>query len=106
MRSEQPERWRVEQEGQFEAGFGEALATAHGRWHLPFVAMTAGQDIEFRLRHGEPASPERMADWLKMCVGALREGKCDGVVTYCLDKRAGSRVFELAKTVFATAGSQ
>jgi hypothetical protein len=62
--------------------------------------MTAGQAAEFRLRHGDPASPERMAEWLKFCLQAWREGKCDGVVTYALDKQPGSRVFDLARDLF------
>ena len=63
---EQPEQWGVKHRGAFEAGFGEALTTTRSRWHLPFIVMTAAQDIEFRLRHGEPVSPERRAAWIKM----------------------------------------
>jgi hypothetical protein len=62
--------------------------------------MTAGQAVEFRLRHGDPASPERMAEWLRFCLQAWREGKCDGVVTYCLDKQPRSRTFDLARDLF------
>ncbi len=97
----QPERWELKQQGAFEAGFGQSLGKKTGRWQVPFIVMTAGQTIEFRLRHGDPASPERMAEWLKMCVQCLREGKCDGVVTYCLDKGKGSRIFDLSRDVFA-----
>ena len=60
----------------------------------------AGDASEFRLRHGDPASPERIAEWLKFCLQAWREGKCDGVVTYCLDKQPRSRVFDLARDLF------
>ena len=62
--------------------------------------MTAGDTSEFRLRHGDPASPERIAEWLRFCLQAWREGKCDGVVTYCLDKQPRSRVFDLARDLF------
>ena len=34
---------------------------------------------------------------------AMRDGKCDGVVTYCLDKGSGSRMFDLTKEVFLNA---
>jgi hypothetical protein len=95
-----PESWQVSQRGAFEAGFGERLKLAGHRFHIPFMVMTAGQAVEFRLRHGDPASPERMAEWLKFCLQAWREGKCDGVVTYCLDKQPGSRVFDLARDLF------
>jgi hypothetical protein len=95
-----PERWESKKQGAFEAGFGKSITNPQGRWHLPFIIMTAGQDIEFRLRHGDPASPERMNDWLRMCLQCYRDGKADGVVTYCLDKRDGSQIFEHARESF------
>jgi hypothetical protein len=67
---------------------------------VPFIVMTAGDASEFRMRHGDPASPERIAEWLRFCLQAWREGKCDGVVTYCLDKQPRSRVFDLARDLF------
>ena len=97
---DRPQLWQVSQRGAFEAGFGDRLTLAQHRFHIPFMVMTAGQAIEFRLRHGDPASPERMADWLRFCLQAWHEGKCDGVVTYCLDKQPGSRVFDLARDLF------
>ncbi len=96
----QPEKWDVKVQGAFDAGFGKKLMTQTGRWHLPFIVMTAGQTVEFRLRHGDPATPERMADWVSMCMACLRKGTCDGVVTYALDKENGSRVFDLVRTIF------
>ncbi len=97
---DQPQRWQVSQRGSFEAGFGDRLRAPERRFHVPFIVMTAGHAGEFKLRHGEPASPERMAEWLRFCLQAWREGKCDGVVTYCLEKQAGSRVFDLARDLF------
>ncbi len=95
-----PKQWQVSQRGAFEAGFGNQLKPPGHRFHLPFIVMTAGDAPEFRLRHGDPASPERIAQWLRFCLEAWREGKCDGVVTYCLDKSAGSRAFDLARDLF------
>jgi hypothetical protein len=97
---DQPKRWQVFQRGPFEAGFGERLKPPARRYHVPFIVMTAGDAGEFKLRHGEPASPERMAEWLKLCLEAWREGKCDGVVTYCLDKQPHSRIFDFARDLF------
>ncbi len=71
-----------------------------GRFHIPFIVMTAGVEGEFRLRYGDPATPERIADWLQMCLNAWRDGICDGVVTYCLDKSPESKSFPLAKGLF------
>jgi hypothetical protein len=97
---DRPHLWQVSQQGAFEAGFGDRLKRAQHRFHVPFIVMTAGQDVEFRLRHGDPASPERMAEWLGFCLQEWRDGKCDGVVTYCLDKQPHSKVFDLARDLF------
>jgi hypothetical protein len=62
--------------------------------------MTAGDAQEFRQRHGDPASPERIADWLRMSLQAWRDGRCDRVVTYCLDKSPQSMTLPLAQKLF------
>ena len=97
---DQPRQWRVSQCGAFEAGFGDRLKPPAHRFHVPFIVMTAGQASEFKLRHGDPASPERIAEWLRFCLQAWQEGKCDGVVTYCLEKEPGSRTFDLSRDLF------
>jgi len=95
-----PERWQVEQRGPFEAGFGAALNKGRHSFHIPLMVMTAAQPVEFKLRHGEPASPERISQWLAMCLDAMRDQKCDGVVTYCLDKGEKSPEFPLVRELF------
>jgi hypothetical protein len=92
----EPQRWRASHRGGLEAGFGEALPPGKAQFHIPYVVMTAADAEEFGMRHDDPASPQRMADWLRMCFEARRDGKCDGVVTYCLDKGAHSEFFPLA----------
>jgi hypothetical protein len=95
-----PQLWQVSQRGPFEAGFGDRLKPPQRHFHVPFIVMTAGHAGEFQMRHGDPASPERMAEWLRFCLEAWRNGKCDGVVTYCLDKEPRSRTFDLARDLF------
>jgi hypothetical protein len=90
---EAPGQWKVEQRGPFEAGFGDVLQKRTPRFHIPLIVMTAAQPIEFKLRHGEPASPERISQWLHMCLDEMQKKKCEGVVTYCLDKSTNSAVF-------------
>lgn len=97
---DEPRQWRVSRRGAFEAGFGDQIKTPGRQFHVPFIVMTAAQDVEFRLRHGDPASPERIASWLRMSLQAWEERKCDGVVTYCLDKTPPSPVFPLARKLF------
>jgi hypothetical protein len=65
--------------------------------------MTAPQPIEFKLRHREPASPERISQWLRMCLDEMQKKKCEGVVTYCLDKSTNSPTFPLAQKLFREA---
>jgi hypothetical protein len=79
-------------------------SSGSARFHIPFIVMTAGVEYEFRLRHGEPATPERIAEWLRMCLQAWRDGLCDGVVTYCLEKDPESKSFPLAKALFKEFG--
>ena len=96
----EPGIWKVDQQGSFEAGFGTVARSGERRFHIPFISMTAGDIREFQQRHGDPATPERVAEWLRMSLQARRDGKCDGVVTYCLDKRLQSRTFSLARELF------
>lgn len=97
---EAPAQWKVEQRGAFEAGFGDALQNRTPRFHIPLFVMTAAQPIEFKLRHGEPASPERISQWLRMCLDEMQNRKCEGVVTYCLDKSTNSPTFPLVQKQF------
>lgn len=94
------QRWLVDHHGPFTAGFGAPVRAANHTVHLPLIVMTAASPEEFRMRHGDPASPERITDWLRMCLQAWRDRQCDGVVTYCLDKRPDSRPFSLAQRAF------
>ncbi len=96
----QPQNWKVSRQGAFEAGFDGAAKIGQRRFHIPFISMTAGGESEFRMRHGDPATPERIAEWLRMSLEAWREGKCDGVVTYCLDKGPQSKTFPFAQSCF------
>lgn len=93
-------KWTVRQQGAFETGFGTVLRTGQRRFHIPFISMTAADASEFRQRHGDPATPKRIADQLRLSLQAWQEGKCDGVVTYCLDKRPTSQTFPLARKLF------
>ena len=100
----EPRKWTVRAQGGFESGFGTPAEKPGRRFHIPFIVMTAAVEGEFRGRHGDPATPERIAEWLRMCLQAWREGKCDGVVTYCLEKGAESKTFPLARKLFREFG--
>ena len=101
---ELPEKWVETRRGAFEAGFGGAIAPGEHKFHIPFVVMTAAQDVEFRLRHDDPVSPERISQWLQMCLQAQHDGKCDAVVTYALDLRPANPNFEPIRALFRDMG--
>ena len=96
----EPQKWKVNRQGAFEAGFGGVAKIAERRFHIPFISMTAADEHEFRMRHGDPATPERIAEQLHLSLQAWRDGKCDGVVTYCLDKQTQSRTFPPIQKLF------
>ncbi|MCX5660488.1 MAG: hypothetical protein NTW19_12305 [Planctomycetota bacterium] len=94
-----PEQWKATKQGGYETGFGGLPKPADRRFSLPLIVMTAASASEFGDRHGN-ATPARVAEWLRMSLEAFRDGKCAGVVTYCLDKRPDSAYFEPAKKLF------
>ena len=50
-------------------------------------------------RHQSPIGTI-MKDIIAFRLRAWQEGKCDGVVTYCLEKQPGSRTFDVARDLF------
>jgi hypothetical protein len=56
--------------------------------------------VAFRLLDKKGVSNFGVRRQVRFCLEAWREGRCDGVVTYCLEKQAGSRVFDLARDLF------
>lgn len=87
-------------QGEFETGFAADPKAGQRRFHLPFISMPAGTLSDYQKRHGDPATPEAVADLLRVSLQAWRDGKCDGVVTYCLDKRSDSKIFPLVREAF------
>jgi hypothetical protein len=96
----EPQKWKASGRGPLQTGFGTSPKPGQHRFHIPFISMTAAQPIEFRLRHGDPATPERIAEQLRLSLQAWQDGKCDGVVTYCLDKRPQSPEFPGVRKLF------
>jgi hypothetical protein len=94
------QRWQMSKQGAFETGFGSLAKVGQRSFHIPFISMTAGDEHEFRLRHGDPASAERIAGQLRLSLQSWRDGKCDGVVIYCLDKGPRSTTFPLVRKAF------
>jgi hypothetical protein len=100
----EPCGWTVRSRGAFQSGFDANAQEGRRRFHVPFIVMTAGHRGEFKMRHGEPASPERIAEWARMSLRAWRDGQCDGVVMYCLEKSQRSAVFDAVQKEFRSRG--
>ena len=96
----EPQKWKASRQGAFETGFGVSPKVGQRRFHIRFISMTAANPHEFSMRHGDPASPGRISQQLRLSLQAWREGKCDGVVTYCLDKRPQSLASPLVRKLF------
>ena len=102
----EPKKWASRSRGAFQSGFDAGAQAGRRQFHVPFIVMTAGERGEFKMRHGEPASPERIAEWVKMSLQAWREGQCDGVVMYCLEKSRGSAVFDAVRKEYMAVPGQ
>lgn len=96
----QVQKWQVAVQGDFEAGFGAATAESHDQRRLAFISMVAAQKLEFQGRHGAPATPQRIAERLRVSLEAWQAGKCDGVVTYRLDLGPQNDVFQPVEKLF------
>jgi hypothetical protein len=101
----QPQKWAANRQGALETGFGTTPKPGQRRFRIPFISMTAAVPYEFRMRHGDPATPERIAQQLRLSLEAWQQGKCDGVVTYCLDKRPQSQTFPSVQELFHQFGA-
>jgi hypothetical protein len=98
--------WTLSSRGAFQSGFDPNAAAGRRRFHVPLIVMTAGERSEFKMRHGEPASPERVAEWVRLSLQAWREGQCDGVVMYCLEKSRGNAVFDAVRKEYNAVPAQ
>ena len=89
-----PEAWKASRRGAGFTSFGPAPPSAPAARRLPLVVMIAATPSQDEKRYGAPSSPARILAHLDDCLSAAREGWCDGVVTFCLDKTPGSALFD------------
>jgi len=94
-----PQYWRVRKIGAFEAGFGNA-SNYVGKRSMSFVVMVAVERKQFEKRYGEPATIKEIKATIEMALGAMKEGLCEGLVTYCLDTNKGSDDYSLVSHLF------
>ncbi len=95
------DRWRVAKRGAFEVGFGDGAKPGARGFGVPLFLMPSGDLAEFEQRHGAPATPARVAAFVRFSLDACRAGHGSGVLTYCLDKSSGSATFDAVRRAFA-----
>lgn len=71
-----------------------------GKVKIPLIVMAAGDAAQFQKRFLMDGSPENISGGVRFAADLAREGRIEGVVTYCLDKSEGSRSFSAVKEVF------
>ena len=91
--------WATEVAGAFSVRFAPALG-GERRFRLPLIVMPSGSRSEHQDRYGEEGTAERITAKVRMSVELLREGRLEGVVTYCLDKEPGSEDLKALAAVY------
>jgi hypothetical protein len=88
--------WNRKATGSFEVELMRA-SDGKGEYKLPMILMPAGESEQHEKRYPEPGTPRNIANKLEMSFNLVREGKVEGVVTYCLPKAADDPVFRAAR---------
>jgi hypothetical protein len=73
------------------------------RLKLPMILMPAGEGEQHEKRYPEAGTPRNVAAKVAMCLGLLRDGRVEGVVTYCMPK--DGPMFEAIGNEFRRAAS-
>jgi hypothetical protein len=74
-----------------------------GEFKLPMILMPAGEAEQHEKRYPEAGTPGNIANKLEMSFNLVREGKVEGVVTYCLPKTAEDPIFRAARLEYRRA---
>jgi hypothetical protein len=53
---------------------------------LPMILMPAGEGEQYEKRYPDAGSPRNVAAKVRLCLDLVRDGRVEGVVTYCLPK--------------------
>lgn len=95
----EPRAWEQRLRGPFTVKFAPRYV-GKGESRRPLIVMTSGARGEYKHRWKEEATPERIAAKVRMALALAAQGKVEGVVTYCLNKRPGSEDFDAVRAAF------
>ncbi len=68
---------------------------------LPLILMPSGSRSAYEKRNDDPGTAELIAAKYEMCLQFVREGRVQGVVSYCLDKTPGNEDFDAVAEIIA-----
>jgi len=81
--------WEITNKGAFRMECHPERKPRHA-FRLPLTVMPCGSRGEYVHRYKDEATPENIARRTREALELAKEGKVEGVVMYCLDKKAGS----------------
>jgi hypothetical protein len=94
--------WRRQQTGAFTVDL-QPSSRKHGRFNLPMILMPNGEAEQHVKRYPEPPTPENIAARVGMSLDLVRDGRVEGVVTYCLPKTVDDPTYNAVKREFRSA---
>jgi hypothetical protein len=95
--------WARRTTGAFTVDLQPSSAKRHGRFRLPMILMPAGEAEQHEKRYPEAGTPRAIADKVGLSLDLVRDGRVEGVVTYCLPKGADDPIFTAVKREFRRA---
>ncbi|WP_183035343.1 hypothetical protein [Cupriavidus sp. UME77] len=91
--------WSSDIVGGFSVKFEREVAGKR-RFRLPMIVMPSGDAAEYRMRYAGDGTPVEIAGKIKELTDFARDGKIEGIVTYCLDKSDRSESFDSVRDIF------
>ncbi len=85
--------WSKKVAGAFEVELLPA-STQTGRFKIPMIIMPAGEAVQHEKRYPDPGTPRNVAARTRIGLDLMREGRVQGVVTYCLPKEKDKDIFD------------
>lgn len=97
-----PERlWSRKATGHFAVDLLPSRPEPTAKTKLPMILMPAGEGDQYEKRYTDPGTPRNVASKVRLCLDLVRDGRVQGVITYCLPKSGPT--FEAVGTEFRQA---
>jgi hypothetical protein len=94
--------WKKRTAGAFQVNIYPA-ASERRELHLPMILMPAGEAEQHEKRYPEAGTPRNIARKVAMSLDLVRDGRVEGVVTYCLPKEPGDPIYDAVRQEYRRA---